>query len=257
MAAREVARTLNAEGRRNGNGGPWSIYRVRMALREELYAGVHVVGKSSLDLGHRRHAPRSQWIRVPGAFEAIVPPWLFAAAGRNLRRVRQRVPDQILLDDLRRLYAAKGHLSRAVVQEDPVCACPEIYARRFGGLNRAFELVGCRPDRRQRWASEQGRQRRRSAAQRAPPTDAELLERLRALCAKHGRLTVDLIDLEPGLQAAIYRTRFGGMRRAYALAGYTPSARQEACMDAQGGQIVSRDEARSIRQPPEPSADQP
>jgi hypothetical protein len=219
-----------------------------MALREELYAGVHVVGKSSLDLGHRRHAPRSQWIRIPGAFEAIVPPWLFAAAGRNLRRVRQRVPDQILLDDLRRLYAAKGHLSRAVVQEDPVCACPEIYARRFGGLNRAFELVGCRPDRRQRWASEQGRQRRRSAAQRAPPTDAELLERLRALLAKHGRLTVDLIDLEPGLQAAIYRTRFGGMRRAYALAGYTPSARQEACMDAQGGQIVSRDEARSIRQ---------
>jgi hypothetical protein len=42
------------------------------------------------------------------------------------------------------------------------------------------------------------------------------------------------------------------MRRAYALAGYTPTARQEACMDAHGGQIVSREEAHRIRQELEP-----
>jgi len=54
-------------------------------------------------------------------------------------------------------------------------------------------------------------------------TDAEMLEFLRALQIKHGRISGILIDEEEDLpSSSAYRTRFGSLVRAYELIGYTP-----------------------------------
>lgn len=54
-------------------------------------------------------------------------------------------------------------------------------------------------------------------------TDEEMLERLRALLAKHDTLSAFLIDSAEGMPgSSAYRTRFGSLLRAYQMAGYKP-----------------------------------
>lgn len=54
-------------------------------------------------------------------------------------------------------------------------------------------------------------------------SDEELIERLRKLALRRGRLSGKLIDAEPDCPPTRqYRRRFGSLREAYRLAGYTP-----------------------------------
>ncbi|WP_155305090.1 recombinase family protein [Desulfosarcina widdelii] len=54
-------------------------------------------------------------------------------------------------------------------------------------------------------------------------SDEEMLDRLRHLYRKHGKLSGLLIDETEGMpSSAVYRSRFRGLVRAYRLVGYTP-----------------------------------
>ncbi|MCI3133133.1 recombinase family protein [Phenylobacterium aquaticum] len=67
--------------------------------------------------------------------------------------------------------------------------------------------------------------------------DASMIECLRGVFAKYGRLTSDLIDAEEGLPCTeVYRKRFGSLVNAYRLAGYDPTHRQAwiATVDRRG-----------------------
>jgi hypothetical protein len=56
--------------------------------------------------------------------------------------------------------------------------------------------------------------------------DEVMLDRLRTLLAKRGKITADLIDAEPGMQKAqTYRARYGSLREAYRRIGWTPERR--------------------------------
>ena len=58
-------------------------------------------------------------------------------------------------------------------------------------------------------------------ARSAKMSDEELLEHLRRLYAEHGQISGVLIDQSDALPSSnMYRTRFGSLRRAYALIGY-------------------------------------
>lgn len=59
-------------------------------------------------------------------------------------------------------------------------------------------------------------------------SDAEMLDDLRRLLARRGRLDSGLIDETPGLlKACSYIRRFGGLRCAYRLIGYQPGRKGE------------------------------
>lgn len=69
----------------------------------------------------------------------------------------------------------------------------------------------------------------------------EMLARLRALLAKHGRLSSDLIDAEPDmLSSQTYQDRFGSVIEAYRRVGWTPQKRYRP-------QPTARPEVRAIR----------
>jgi hypothetical protein len=54
-------------------------------------------------------------------------------------------------------------------------------------------------------------------------TESEMIEKLRALFLKEGKLSGILIDEMEGMpSSSIYRSRFGGLQRAYSIVGYTP-----------------------------------
>ena len=141
--------------------------------------------------------------------------------------------DDDLLNDLRRIHREKGYLSGHAIQADADTPNRKYFVRRFGSLARAFELAGFKmtsTDRRNAAAAyreEHGisckppKVSKRRNPDGSPITDEDLIGHLKRLLAVHGYLSVQLIDAAPEIPAKnLYRRRFGGLRQAYARAGY-------------------------------------
>lgn len=66
-------------------------------------------------------------------------------------------------------------------------------------------------------------------AKNSAPTDEELLEELRLLLARRGKLTMSLIEASEGTRSPnLYIRRFGSLSAAYERIGYDMSERQRA-----------------------------
>jgi DNA invertase Pin-like site-specific DNA recombinase len=60
-------------------------------------------------------------------------------------------------------------------------------------------------------------------SRRNPGSDEELLDKLRSLLNRHGRLSESIVDAAPDAPSGhVYRKRFGALSTAYALIGYSP-----------------------------------
>lgn len=56
---------------------------------------------------------------------------------------RSRAPtDEDLLDELRRLFAARGKLSSSLIEASEITRAPNTYIRRFGSLVAAYARIG-------------------------------------------------------------------------------------------------------------------
>ena len=76
----------------------------------------------------------------------------------------------------------------------------------------------------------------------SPSTEEELLEDLRALLAAKGRLSTILIRRSPGIATpSTYCHRFGSLRNAYELIGYTNPC-QFKCVDTRNRTTAIREE---------------
>jgi hypothetical protein len=75
------------------------------------------------------------------AFEPIIDENTFTAAQSALRRFKT---DQELLACLRSLLAKEGWLGRRLINRERHFPCADAYAKRFGGLKKAYELVPAR-----------------------------------------------------------------------------------------------------------------
>lgn len=244
LSRMEIARTLNREGVPAAEGAAWTPHRVSEVLTNEKYLGVAVFGRSVGRLGAPvRRQPSGSWVRAEGGAPPLVEASWFELARRQIRARHLRLSDERLLRDLRDLLARAGRLTAGVIDEAEGVACACVYRRRFGGLIHAYERIGYAPSAKQRLLADVCHRDRPHLRRRfaQPRLDEALVEDLRRLLAREGRLSVQLINAAPDLdQAETYRRRFGGMRRAYALAGYRPTAAQEAAMDARGGQSMPR-----------------
>jgi len=244
-----IAERLNADRAPHRPDATWTRRGVRQVLTNEAFAGTLVVGRCSYSLNQRSPMPRAAWVRVPNAVEPIVSLEVFALAKARMRVVGPSLSDQDLLAQLRDVLVRHGSLSRRIIDADSGCRCSAVYGKRFGNLSRAYALVGYAPSLRQTVAAERlfeepiwGR--------RAPTawTDEALMHHLRLLLKRYGRLSADVINSAPvGPSSEIYRRRYGGLRRAYALVGYAPSELQERLMDLRSGQSVSRAEGDALR----------
>lgn len=246
-----IADMLNAERVPTEAGASWSAGRVRRLLRCERYAGILVTGRHRYRLHRRRRQSPGEWIRTPGGCPALIPERLFRTAQAQLRSHKPRVSDAALIDELRAVLRRHGRLSHDLVRDDPAAHCPDVYKRRFGDLMSAYRLAGFTPSEKQARAAAAARRDRPDLARRPPVVreDAELIAALRRVLAREGRLTVEIIAEAPDApHPELYRRRFGGMRRVYALAGYAPSSHQERLMTARGGQSLDAAAAAALRE---------
>lgn len=77
-------------------------------------------------------------------------------------RPRSRTPsDEDLLDELRRLLAARGKLTSSLIEASQITRPPQAYIRRFGSLMAAYGRIGYEVSERQRVTSERFRRQGR------------------------------------------------------------------------------------------------
>ncbi len=144
----EIARALNERRIRPQLDRAWTKNTVRQVLTNEKYVGCNVFNRSSFKLRQRRvRNPEEIWIRRPGSFEAIVPQELFDTAKEVFAQRSRRTSDEEILQSLRRLYEEHGALSGVIIDECSSVPSRRVVSSRFGGLIRAYQLVGFTPSR--------------------------------------------------------------------------------------------------------------
>ena len=144
----EIADRLNAQGVLTDLGRAWTRATVHEVLSNEKYIGNNIYNRRSFKLKKVRVVNQPEmWIKKEGAFEGIVPSDLFHMAQGILRERGRRFSSEELIEKLRRLFQQHGYLSGLIINEAEGMPSAEAYAHRFGGLIRAYQMVGYTPDR--------------------------------------------------------------------------------------------------------------
>ncbi|MDB5468167.1 MAG: serine recombinase [Phenylobacterium sp.] len=247
-----IAQLLNTKRRLAELGRPWTGHRVRQVLTSKKYVGVNVFGKirRRLDKPPQRQQSAA-WLRVPGAFAPLVAPEMFRAAQAQMRHPKLHATDEQLLAGPADLLAREGRLSAGLINRAEVTQCVSVYQRRFGTLMDTYDRVGYRPSGRQVAAARVIRARLPHLDRHFEPdlSDDELLTRLADLLARTEGLSVQAINAAPDLpNGTKYSSRFGGMRRAYALVGFTPTGAQAHVLALCGGQSITAEAAAALAQ---------
>jgi DNA invertase Pin-like site-specific DNA recombinase len=220
-ALKTIARELNARGTPATYGRPWTAWQVRTVLTHEIMIGVYVFGRTRrrLKLSPRLELPSDEWVRVP-MMAPIVSPRLHRRAAERLAlpNRREKLENKAMLGALKRLLRARGRLSGAIIDASQSAPPSSAYKRHFGTLAKAYAAIGYTP-----------RTREWPGIEHAPATDADLLDLLKRLHAKHGYICGRLIDEAPDLPShQLYMKRFGSLTAAFEKAGVVTCSQKEA-----------------------------
>jgi DNA invertase Pin-like site-specific DNA recombinase len=143
-----IADSLNADSLKSETGNPWTRGTVHQILTSERYIGNNVYNKTSTKLrSPTRRNPHELWIRQEGAFQGIVSLELFENACAIIAGRSQLMDDAKMLAMLRTLLSQAGMLSGLLIDEQLGMPSSTAYSKRFGGLIRAYSLVGYSPER--------------------------------------------------------------------------------------------------------------
>lgn len=152
MGEQSIAKALNVEGLPTDLGRPWTRGTVHQILINEKYIGNNVYNKTSFKLKKTRTRNSAEtWVRCDGAFEGIVSRELFESARAIIMHRSNRLDNEQMLDLLRTLLSKAGTLSGLIIDEQEDMPSSSAYGSRFGGLIRAYSLVGFTPDRSYRY----------------------------------------------------------------------------------------------------------
>ncbi|WP_280949179.1 recombinase family protein [Hyphomicrobium sp. 802] len=150
----EIAKLLNARGFLTDYGRPWTRGTVHQLLTNEKYVGNNVWNRRSFKL-KRKYVTNSpdMWIRATGAFAPVIAAEDFIAAREIIDRRATKLSDDQMLEILQQILDANGQLSGIIIDECENAPSSQSYARRFGGLRRAYKLIGYAPDRDERYVA--------------------------------------------------------------------------------------------------------
>lgn len=144
----EIATTLNAQGICNHFGRPWSRGTVCEVLTNEKYIGNNLFNRTSGKMKSKaRPNPETEWVRKERAFEPVVDVGLFGMVQEIYRERNKKFTNDELLKGLQDLYAREGRLSALIIDEAGNLPPSTLFRARFGGLLRAYRMIGYTPER--------------------------------------------------------------------------------------------------------------
>jgi len=143
-----VADRLNERGVPSTDERPWTAVRVRSIVRSEKYIGNLVFNKTSVRLRTKlKHNAPADWIRVNGAFPAVVDPKLFRRAQKVVNDWHPNLSNEAGLDALRKLLVLHGKLNSKLINSTQGVPGTGFFESRFGSLVAAYHLIGFDPER--------------------------------------------------------------------------------------------------------------
>jgi DNA invertase Pin-like site-specific DNA recombinase len=143
LSVHGIANELNRRGIEFAPDSMWDYAAVYGVLTGLKYIGCYAFGRTSSKLYTPViMLPKSEWIVVSGAFEPIVDYALYAQAQELLYYRSLNKSDEELLWMLRRLLQREGRLSGSLIARSYGISSPSTYTKRFGSLQRAYELIG-------------------------------------------------------------------------------------------------------------------
>jgi len=144
----EIVSSLNNRGIQADFGRPWTTHAVHAILSSPKYAGANVYNRISYKLKKRRVVnPAAMWIRRDNAFQNIVDLTQFERAQKIIQDNCRRYSTEEMLKLLKELFAERGMLSGVLIDETEDMPSSAVYSQRFGGLLRAYQIVGYTPER--------------------------------------------------------------------------------------------------------------
>ena len=147
VTATGIARRLNDFGIVNGGGRPWQGQHVMQILRNEKYIGTNVYSRTTSKLASPwRQVPYDEWIRVPGAFAAVVDRRLFVAVQARLAHSRRGPTREEIIDGMRKVISRTGKINEKLLRHYRSAPSAEQVAREFGSLNEAYKAIGYAPN---------------------------------------------------------------------------------------------------------------
>ena len=207
-------RILRTRGKITRVGRPRGLSNEQMLQRlKDLFHRHGYLSKALIDT-HRELPSSCAYFRRFGglrqAFELIGAPYTRQNGFTRSGRPRGLSNDE-MLGVLRRLWKEQGYLTEEIIRTSPIAPDPSAYFTRFGSLRRAYDLIGFVPD----------RERTRPARIVRGISNEAMLDGLRDLLRRHGRLSKSIIDGSPtGACHGTIAYRFGGLLQAYRLIGY-------------------------------------
>jgi hypothetical protein len=193
--------------------------------------GIPAAGTYFLRFGSMKRVYRL--VGFPEDFER--PPENRTRSARHC--ITQSTSNGRMLELLRQLLQTHGYLSAELIDKNAYLPSSSTYAKRFGGMKRAYKLIGFRAGKHTSLGVWKTTERMSKRA---------LLAALKELLEKHGRLTCRIIDRAPGIQShATFQRRFGTLTEAYRLIGLLvgrnpPAKKCRATLKLSNEQLLER-----------------
>ncbi|MDD3041194.1 recombinase family protein [Bacteroides sp.] len=143
MNEAEIAASLNTQKLLNHFGRIWSRGTVSEVLTNEKYIGNNLFNRTSGKMKSKfKPNPESEWVRKEQAFEPVVDVKTFLTVQKIYKERSLKISNDELLHGLRNLYEQQGRLSALIIDEAEALPPSSIFRSRFGGLLKAYRMIG-------------------------------------------------------------------------------------------------------------------
>ncbi|GCG88892.1 recombinase [Escherichia coli] len=142
-----IAERLNEQNIPAENGTLWTRAKIHQILTNEKYIGNNIYNKTSSKLKSRLvKNPKNEWVRCDKAYKPIISKKKYNKAQEIIQLRSVHLTNDELLEKLKQKLESNGKLSGLIIDEDDTGPSSSVYRTRFGGLLRAYTLIGYKPE---------------------------------------------------------------------------------------------------------------
>lgn len=142
-----IAERLNEQNIPAENGTLWTRAKIHQILTNEKYIGNNIYNKTSSKLKSRLvKNPKHEWVRCDKAYKPIISKKKYNKAQEIIQLRSIHLTKEDLLEKLKQKLESNGKLSGFIIDEDDTGPSSSVYRTRFGGLLRAYTLIGYKPE---------------------------------------------------------------------------------------------------------------
>lgn len=142
-----IAERLNEQNIPAENGTLWTRAKIHQILTNEKYIGNNIYNKTSSKLKSRLvKNPKNEWVRCDKAYKPIISKKKYNKSQEIIQLRSVHLTNEELLEKLKQKLESNGKLSGFIIDEDDTGPSSSVYRTRFGGLLRAYTLIGYKPE---------------------------------------------------------------------------------------------------------------